>query len=233
MEASGKNREKLRVVRLSEAAWFKLELGERIIHFDPGYSGYFHKQYIPEEELRRKADYLLITHPHKDHLQPAALEKTLSNTTRIIASKSCQGKIGRPFHAVQPGDRLRVGELTIQAIPAYNTVDGSSTRKMHVRGEFVGFLVQVGGWRLYFAGDTDFIPEMKNLGYIDIAFLPIGGTFVMDWQEAVRAAMVIRPSFVLPMHESHANPALFLEEIKRRSTIKSAFLRVGESVTLA
>lgn len=233
MEAAGKMREKLRVVRLSRASWFKLELDGKVIHFDAGYTGYFHNQYIPEEELRPKADYLLVTHFHKDHLQPAALEKILTNSSQIIASKSCQGKIGRPFHAVLPGDRLIVDNLSIQAVPAYNTLEGSSTRKVHHKGEFVGFLVQIGGWRLYFAGDTDFIPEMKELGYIDVAFLPIGGTFVMDWEEAVRAALVIRPQYLFPMHESHTNPASFQEAIKRRSDIKSTFLRVGESVTIA
>lgn len=233
MEATGKMRKKLRVVRLSKASWFKLELGETVIHFDAGYTGYFHNQYIPEEELRPKADYLFITHPHKDHLQPSALEKILDNASQVIASKSCQGKIGRPFHSMLPGDQLQVGDLTVKALPAYNTVEGSSIRKTHLKGEGVGFLVQVGGWRLYFAGDTDLIPEMKSLGYVDIAFLPIGGTFVMDWQEAVRASLIIRPRFLFPMHESRADTSLFQEAVQQRSSIRSTILRVGESIILA
>lgn len=232
MEKTAKVRNKLRIVRLSKAAWFKLEIGGKVLHIDPGYIGNFHSQHIPEEELQKKADYLFITHPHKDHLQPTALGKILDHSSQIVASKSCLGKIGRPFQTVRPGDHITVDGITVQTLPAYNTVEGNSTSKVHTNSDFVGYLIVIDGWRIYFAGDTDLIPEMKKLGYIDIAFLPIGGTFVMDWKEAVQAALLIRPQHVFPMHETHTDPQLFQEEMKRRSHIRPTSLRVGESVIL-
>lgn len=97
---------------------------------------------------------------------------------------------------------------------AYNTQEGHSTRKVHHKGDFVGYLINLKGKSLYFAGDTDLIPEMKDLGKVDIAFLPIGGTFVMDIEEAVAAVCVIDPNITFPMHQSNENLQIFKSAVK-------------------
>lgn len=100
------------------------------------------------------------------------------------------------------GDSIDVAELKITVVHAYNTEEGRSTRKPHRKGEFNGYLIQADGITIYFAGDTDVIDEMKDFGTVDLAFLPIGGTYVMDAGEAVEAAQLIKPQILISMHEA-------------------------------
>ena len=81
---------------------------------------------------------------------------------------------------------------------------------------------------IYFAGDTDLIPEMRGLGEVDIAFLPIGGTFVMDIEEAADAVCVIKPRVVFPMHQSKKDPRVFKREVSVKSDSKVIILEVGD-----
>jgi len=92
----------------------------------------------------------------------------------------------------------------------------------------VGYLIVMEGKTIYNAGDTDFIPEMRELGQVDVALLPIGGTFTMDIGEAVDAAIVINPKVVIPMHRFEADPQRFADEIETRSDIKVMPLDIGE-----
>ena len=84
------------------------------------------------------------------------------------------------------------------------------------------------GKTIYHAGDTDFIPEMKELSDVDVALLPIGGTFTMDIQEAVEAAIAIKPKIVIPMHNFKADPKEFKDKVEARSDIKVVPLKIGE-----
>lgn len=90
-------------------------------------------------------------------------------------------------------------------------------------------MISVEGKTIYHAGDTDYIPEMKNLGKVDIAFLPIGSTFVMDIEEAVQATLTIKPIIAIPMHMSKANPDEFSKKVHEKSNIEVAIMKVGES----
>jgi L-ascorbate metabolism protein UlaG (beta-lactamase superfamily) len=117
-------------------------------------------------------------------------------------------------------------------VDAYNTQQGSSTRKVHHKGNGVGYVLSIGGKRIYHAGDTDLIPEMKTLGGVDLAMLPIGGTFTMDTKEAVEAALVIKPNAVIPMHCKKADPLDFKFRIEARSDIKVVNLSAGEAYSL-
>ena len=96
---------------------------------------------------------------------------------------------------VRPGDRLSVGGVGIEAVPAYNL-----QKSFHPREKgWLGFVVEVEGVRIYHAGDTDFIPEMASIR-ADIALLPVSGTYVMTAEEAVEAAKAIAPKVAIPMH---------------------------------
>jgi L-ascorbate metabolism protein UlaG (beta-lactamase superfamily) len=222
----------MEITRLSRASWFKIKADDKVIYFDPGYAGYFKNQGIPPGAIEDKADLILISHFHKDHLQPEALEMITAEGTLILAPASCTGRIKHPFICVKPGEELSAGKINIKVVDAYNMQHSHSTRKVHPEGIFVGYVVSFKSRTIYFAGDTDCIPEMQKLGKIDIAFLPIGGTFVMDMEEAISAALLIDPEMVIPMHQSNYDPNSFKKELLSKSGIGVTILDVGEKVTL-
>jgi L-ascorbate metabolism protein UlaG (beta-lactamase superfamily) len=222
----------LEITRLSRSSWFKIKTGNKIIHFDPGYTGYFQNQDIPLIELEEKANLILISHFHKDHLQPEALARITNEYTMIMAPGSCAERIKNRMTCIKPGDTLSVEEINIKMIEAYNTTDGHSTRKVHPKGQFVGYLVYLESKWIYFAGDTDLIPEMNNLGKVDVAFLPIGGTFVMDIEEAVKAAMLINAHTVFPMHQSRHDLHEFKEVLLSKCISTTLVLDVGEKAII-
>jgi len=219
------------ITRLSKASWFKVTATNHVIHFDPGYAGYFENQGIPENELAEKADLVLVSHFHKDHLQAEALNRIVDADTIIIAPESCANRIDHEITIIKPNEKLTAKGIQIKAIDAYNTPEGRSTRKVHHKGDFVGYLVSLEGKIIYHAGDTDLIPEMGTLGNVDIAFLPIGGTYVMDAAEAVQAVKVINPAIVIPMHEARNDLTAFEKEVTKTTDSGSAMiLTCGETI---
>jgi L-ascorbate metabolism protein UlaG (beta-lactamase superfamily) len=184
-------------------------------------------------ELKDKADLILISHFHKDHVQPEALERISNKHTQIVAPRSCAERIGNRMTCIQPGDELSAGDMNIKVVEAYNTSEGHSSRNVHHKGECAGYLVNLENKLIYFAGDTDCIPEMRTLGKVDLTFLPIGGTFVMDIGEAVDAAALINPGVVIPMHQSKSDPMVFKKELLLKSKTTTIILDVGVTFKLA
>jgi L-ascorbate metabolism protein UlaG (beta-lactamase superfamily) len=220
----------LSITRISRQSWFKIQWSGQIIHFDPGYAGNFENQSIPLAELQDKADFILISHTHKDHLQPEAIEKILGESTMVFGPAGCRDKINHPVTVVKPGDKLELNGITIIAVEAYNTEEGRSTIKGHHKGDFVGYLVYLGSLCLYFAGDTDLIPEMAHFVGVDIAFLPIGGTYVMDPEEALQAVKVIRPKMVIPMHQASHDLLLFQQKVDQETHCRASVLEPGQKL---
>jgi L-ascorbate metabolism protein UlaG (beta-lactamase superfamily) len=162
--------------------------------------------YIDPYELAvyQPADLILITHDHFDHLSMTDLRKVVSERTTIIApyeaEKSLSDLLGERVF-VKPGDVLEARGVKIWAVPAYNINKfRSSGIVYHPREDLkVGYVLQVSDVKIYHAGDTDNIPEMKGVE-CDIALLPISGKYVMTVEEAVAATKTIRPKVVIPMH---------------------------------
>lgn len=154
-----------------------------------------------------KADLILLTHSHYDHCSVADMEKIVKEGTRIIAPADCQSKIARfnvgiKMKIVEVGDEVDFGSVKVSTLPAYN-VDKS----FHPKEEAgIGYLVKFGDVLIYYAGDTDLIPEMQKLtGHKHrdkkfIALLPVGGRFTMSAEEAAEAAVLIKPDLAIPMH---------------------------------
>jgi L-ascorbate metabolism protein UlaG (beta-lactamase superfamily) len=141
------------------------------------------------------ADIILITHEHRDHCSPDDVSRIQGPDTVIVATPDCMGKLSGNIKTVKPGDRLSIGGVDIEAVAAYNT-----NKQFHTKDRnWVGYVFTVGGKRIYLAGDTDHIPEMKDIK-CDIALLPVSGTYVMTADEAVRAALDIKPEVAIPMH---------------------------------
>ena len=182
---------------------------------------------LPEEDLE-KADVILLTHHHKDHCKSVTVNRLKDADTLVVAPKRCIKELGKDIKVIEPGDEIPFGDIKIKAVDAYNTEQGSSTRKVHHKGDCVGYLITVEGKTIYHAGDTDYIPEMRELGKVDVALLPIGGTFTMDIQEAVEAAIAIKPRIAIPMHRLKTYPEEFKDIVEARPDIKVAPLKIGE-----
>ena len=152
-----------------------------------------------------KADILLISHEHFDHLSLDDIKKVTSDKTTIVTIPACKKELSsmkvREVRSVKPGDKLAVGDITLEAVPAYNLNKFREPGKpFHPKEDGkVGFILSVKGVRIYHAGDTDPIPEMKGFK-ADIALLPVSGTYVMTPEEAAEATRTIKPKLAIPMH---------------------------------
>ena len=141
------------------------------------------------------ADIILITHEHFDHCSPDDIAKIQKKETVIVTEKQSAKKLNGNIRTVKPNETVEVDGIKIDTLPSYNT-----DKDFHPQSnEWLGFIVNVKGVRIYHTGDADFIPEMKDLK-VDIALLPVSGTYVMDSNQAVEAAMAIQPKLAIPMH---------------------------------
>ena len=175
-------------------------LGEKTIHVDP-------VSREADYTTLPKADLILITHDHGDHLDPAAIEAVRQPGTVIVAPEKCAARV--PGATVMAnGEVETVAGLTVEAVPAYNIVNmRSPDQPYHPRGEGNGYVITFGDTRVYVAGDTENIPEMSALENIDIAFLPMNLPYTMTPEMVADAARSFRPKVVYPYHFGETDTA--------------------------
>ena len=146
-----------------------------------------------------KADIILVTHEHGDHLDAAAIDLLSKDGTRILLNPASQTKLGRG-EAVSNGDTLRVGPVGIIAVPAYNISEDHL--QFHPKGRDNGYILDFDGLRIYVSGDTEDIDEMADFGPVDIAFLSANQPYTMTTTQCVEAAMTLQPKVLVPYHLS-------------------------------
>ncbi|MHB1047809.1 MAG: MBL fold metallo-hydrolase [Thermoanaerobaculia bacterium] len=171
----------------------------KVIHVDP-YGKLADYAKLP------KADVVLLTHAHGDHLDPAALAAVRTESTKLVVAPACKGKV-EGATVLPNGEATTVGGIPVEAAPAYNLVakrpDGSP---FHPKGEGNGYVLTFGKTRVYVAGDTENVPEMKALEGIDVAFLPMNLPYTMTPEMVADAARAFRPRVLYPYHFGETDP---------------------------
>lgn len=167
--------------------------GDKVIHVDP-WSRAADYSSLP------KADLILVTHEHGDHLDAAAIDLIRQDDTRIVLTETCAERLEAGI-VMRNGDSRTVAEVGIEAVPAYNIVNfRESGDPYHPKGTGNGYVLTFGDTRVYVAGDTENTPEMKSLRDIDVAFLPMNLPYTMSPEMVADAAEAFRPRILYPYH---------------------------------
>lgn len=193
-------------------AGFYIKIRDKTIFIDP--------YRIPK--VKKRADILLITHPHPDHYSKEDIAKVVKKGTIIVCPPGCDGieKFGM-VELVAPGEVREIDGIRIEAVRAYNTQ--KERLKFHPQeNDWVGYVIDTGEGRIYHAGDTDNIPEMAKLKKIDVALIPVGGTYTMDINQGIAAAKRIDSRFIVPMHYKMLVEDKGKFEEKFRKSVKNA-----------
>ena len=184
-----------------------------------------------EGEYTEKADFILITHSHRDHCHSEKIEAARRSDTLIVTSSDCAQGLEGNVVSVSPGDSREIHGIEVEAVEAYNFKRFRSPGvPFHPKGTQVGFVISAEGKRVYHAGDSDFIPEMEEMKDIDIALLPIMGRATMDLEEAVEATVAIRPKIAIPMHRRGASAEEFKRKVETKSDVAVLAIAEGDEV---
>lgn len=204
---------------------FMIKVGDKIIYTDPAVMS---PPYL--EDFKDRADIILVSHSHSDHFNVTVVGKIRKGDTTIIAPADCAAKLSGDLKSLKPGEKASVGSITVEAVEAYNDKRFRSPGvPFHPKGFGVGYVLTIEEKNIYFAGDTDFIPEMKNLKNIYLALLPTGGTYTMDDKDAAEATLAINPKIVMSMHRWKTDPNEFKKAVEARSSqIKVVLLQPGD-----
>ena len=183
------------------------EFNGKQIYVDP-YSSVADYSQLP------KADLILITHEHGDHLDLPALAQVRTQQTDVILTEACDGQVTGGI-VMHNGDERTVQGIYIQAVPAYNIVNvRGNGQAFHPKGAGNGYILTFGDKRVYVAGDTEDTPEMKALRDIDVAFLPMNLPYTMTPEMVANAARAFKPGIVYPYHYSQTDPSRLVNQLK-------------------
>lgn len=199
-------------------ASFKICHEDTVIYIDPW----------KLENSMHDATLVLVSHSHYDHYSAQDIAKASGSETKLIASADVVAK-EKTGEAISPGLTIQFGSIKIKGVAAYNPA-----KDFHPKANnWVGFVIEIGSKRIYYAGDTDLTDEMKSLKEIDVALLPVGGTYTMDAAEAAEATKYVKPKRAIPYHwgdivGGRADAEAFAEAAECKVQVLSA----GEAISL-
>ena len=187
--------------------------GDMVIHVDPW-------SRAADYDGMPKADLILVTHEHGDHLDAATIEALTRDNTSLVLTEVCAEAVDGGI-VMENGQTQTIAGVTIEAVPAYNLAnlrpDGSP---FHPKGVGNGYVLTFGDTRVYVAGDTENTPEMKALTGIDVAFLPMNLPYTMDPEMVADAAKVFRPRILYPYHYGETDVSELLRLLAGESGIE-------------
>lgn len=187
-----------------------LEYNSKIVHIDPWSK-------IARYDSLPKADVILLTHHHQDHLDSVALANVITDNTELYWTEICSNfsKFKANGKVVVNGDSFSTQGITVKAVPAYNIVNKRTNGEpYHIKGEGNGYILNIDSTIIYIAGDTENIPEMSEFGRIDIAFLPMNIPFTMTPEMVRDAVLMLKPSILYPYHYGKTDTSLIVELLK-------------------
>lgn len=190
-----------------------MTFGGMYIHVDP-----FSR--VADYSRLPKADIILVTHEHRDHLDPEALAHVRTPKTVLILTETCAQQVQGGI-VMRHGDTRTINGVTIAAVPAYNLVHKRENgQPFHPQGVGNGYVLTFGDRRVYIAGDTENIPEMKRLRDIDCAFLPMNLPYTMTPEMVADAAKAFRPKILYPYHFGNTDTSQLVELLKEEKDIE-------------
>ena len=163
-----------------------------------------------------KADYILVTHEHWDHLDPKAIKELSKPSTQIILNATSEKQLGKGTIIGNWQEMNLADGIKLEAVPAYNTTPGRE--KFHPKGNGNGYILTIDGTRIYIAGDTEDIPEMSQIKDIDLAFLPVNQPYTMTIDQAEKAALTIKPKMLIPYHFGDTPVAQLKERLDKENS---------------
>jgi L-ascorbate metabolism protein UlaG (beta-lactamase superfamily) len=185
----------------------------KVIHVDPWSK-------LADYGKLPKADMILLTHEHRDHLDPKALEQIRTEKSVVVAPEACTGQI-RDAVVMENGDFKTISGLEIEAVPAYNLVHMRSEGvPFHPKGRGNGYVIAFGDKKVYVAGDTENTPEMKSLKGIEIAFLPMNLPYTMTPEMVADGAKGFNPKILYPYHYGDTDPSRIVNLLKDQPEIE-------------
>jgi L-ascorbate metabolism protein UlaG (beta-lactamase superfamily) len=201
---------------LGHASWMLKSAG-KTIYIDP-YEG----------EYPEKGDMVICSHSHQDHCKEDKVKQAIGPGTTFVAPFDC-AKVGIKPTSLKPGDKIKIGNVEVEAVEAYNAVRMRSPGvPFHPKGFGVGYLLRIEGKTVYHTGDTEAVPEIKMLKGIDVMLIATGGTYTMDNDEAAELALAIKPKVALPMHIWDTDPNVFKKKVEAGGATKVVILKPGE-----
>jgi L-ascorbate metabolism protein UlaG (beta-lactamase superfamily) len=193
--------------------------GGKVIHVDP-VGDYADYAALP------KAVLILVTHDHSDHFDLKAIALISKGKTKLVLTPLCAAKLGRGI-VLKNGEETTVDGIRIEAAPAYNIVHMRSPgAPFHPKGDGNGYILTFGNKRVYVAGDTENIPEMKSLGRIDCAFLPMNLPYTMTPEMVADAARMVRPAILYPYHTTDTDTSKLQPLLKDEKGIEVRIRRM-------
>ena len=194
--------------------------GGRVIHVDPV------GEYADYQTLT-KADLILITHEHLDHLDAKVVELLRQPSTRVVLNQAGASQVPGGI-VMKNGEMKTEGGLQIEAVPAYNLVHlRPGGEPFHPKGDGNGYIITFGGKRVYVAGDTENTPEMKALKNIDIAFLPMNLPYTMTPEMVADAARAFKPKILYPYHYGSTDTGKLVDLLKDSPEIEVRIRKLG------